>query len=274
MKTFNDRLSDIIDVKKSLVCVGLDVHPNKLPQHLLQLEDPVFEFNKAIIDATKDVAAAYKPNLAFYEALGTEGWDILKRTVQYIPDDVIVIGDAKRGDIGSTAERYADALHDIGFDAVTLSPYLGIDSIKPFFKYPETGLFILALTSNPSSSDFQYLQVDGKPLYLHVAQKINSWNTHGNCGLVVGATHSHELKEIRDAAPELPFLIPGIGAQGGDLDSAIQLGTDAQGKNALINASRSIIYASSERDFADKARASAIKLRDEIQQARKKKENA
>lgn len=272
MKTYKKKLNDVIAKKDSLLCVGLDVHPDKIPAHLKSEADPVFAFNKAIIDATADITAAYKPNLAFYEALGTPGWESLKKTMDYMPDDVITVGDAKRGDIGSTAERYAHALYELGFDTVTLSPYLGVDSIEPFINRPDKGVFILCLTSNASSKDFQYFESDGKPLYLHVADTVNSWNQNKNCGLVVGATHESEIKAIREIAPTLPFLIPGIGAQGGNLETAIQWGTDTSGHNALINSSRGIIYASNDMDFADEARKAAQQLRDSINQERKKKD--
>lgn len=264
MKSFNGRLRETIRAKNSLVCVGLDVDPKRIPSHLINQPDSVFEFNRAIIDATSDLVAAYKPNLAFFEALGAAGWDILKRTVAHIPKSVLKIGDAKRGDIGSTASKYADALFELGFDAVTLNPYLGRDAIAPFLNDPSRGAFILCLTSNPGSRNLQYLDVSGRPLYLHVAEKIQSWNTNDNCGLVAGATHPDELRGIREVAPEIPFLIPGVGAQGGDLEGAVRFGTDAQGEMAVINSSRGIIYASSGEDFAGAARSETLKLRDAI----------
>lgn len=271
MKSINEQLRAAIRERNSLVCVGLDVHPDKMPSPLSKDVEGVLAFNRAIIEATADLVVAYKPNLAFYEALGTAGWDLLRKTVEAIPQGIMTIGDAKRGDIGSTAQRYADALADIGFDWVTLSPYLGWDSIEPFVNSPDRGAFVLGLTSNPSSKDFQYLESGGKPLYLHVAETVARWNSQGNCGLVVGATHSDELAAVRAAAPELPFLIPGIGAQGGDLEAAILNGTDAQGEQAVINSSRGIIYKSSGADFADAARAEAQALRDAINAIRVKK---
>ena len=265
---FNSQLNRIIEEKNSLVCVGLDLYPDRIPPQVLKGADPFFQFNKAIIDATADLAAAYKPNLAFYEALGKEGMDVLRRTLEYIPGDVITIGDAKRGDIGTTAEKYAEALFDLGFDAVTVNPYLGLDSVKPFIADEEKGVFILCLTSNPTSKDFQYLETDGRPLYLHVAEKVRQWNERGNCGLVTGATHPTELRDIRTLAPDLPFLIPGIGAQGGDLQASITHGTDASGTGAVINSSRGILYASSGEDFAEAARHAAEQLRDNINRHR------
>ncbi|MBN2414397.1 orotidine-5'-phosphate decarboxylase [bacterium] len=266
--TANETITRIIREKDSLICVGLDVRPDRIPERIMAMPDPIFAFNKRIIDATADLVLAYKPNLAYYEALGTEGWDLLKRTVDYIPDGVITIGDAKRGDIGTTAEHYARALFDLGFDMVTVNPYLGIDSVRPFIEDETRGVFVLCLTSNKSSRDFQYLSADGRPLYLHVAETVSRWNERGNCGLVAGATHPGELTAIREAAPDLPFLIPGIGAQGGDLEAAVREGTDTRGEAAVINSSRGIIYASSGDDFADAARRETEKLREAVNRVR------
>ena len=262
--SMNQTIRKAIRDRNSLVCVGLDVVPDRLPEGIRKGADPVFEFNKAIIDATKDFVVAYKPNLAFYEALGTEGWDILKRTVAYIPEGILKIGDAKRGDIGSTAERYAKALWNLGFDSVTLNPYLGRDAVAPFIQDENRGVFILCLTSNPSSADFQKLEVNRMPVYLKVAEMIRSWNDKDNCGLVAGATHGSELENIRNTVGDLPFLIPGIGAQGGDLEAAVTAGTDALGEMAVINSSRGVLYASSGPDFAEAAGRVARGLRDEM----------
>ncbi|MBN1782577.1 orotidine-5'-phosphate decarboxylase [bacterium] len=269
--TFNETVRKTIRARNSLVCVGLDTVPSRIPESIRSGPDPVFEFNKRIIDATQDLVAAYKPNLAFYEALGTEGWDILRRTVSAIPDGILKIGDAKRGDIGSTAEQYAKALWNIGFDAVTLNPYLGRDAVDPFIRNTEKGAIILCLTSNAGSQDFQKRFLDGMPLYLHVARAIAEWNGNDNCGLVAGATHGEELWAIREITPDLPFLIPGIGAQGGDLESAVLSGTDKAGEMALINSSRGILYASSGAGFAEAARNAAEILRNEINVVRKTK---
>ena len=268
----NDRIQQTIQQRNSLLCVGLDVNPDRIPPHIMKSEDPIFRFNKHIIDATADLVVAYKPNLAFYEALGSEGWNILKRTVSYIPEGILKIGDAKRGDIGSTAEKYAEGLFALGFDVITVNPYLGWDSIAPFIKEEKRGVFVLCLTSNPSSHDFQYLKVNGEALYQKVAKKVVQWNEKGNCGLVVGATHPAELEKIRNTAPELPFLIPGIGAQGGDLETSVLAGTDEKGGMAIINSSRGIIYASNGENFAEAARKKALKLRDNINRFREKKE--
>lgn len=249
---------------RSLLCVGLDPDPAKLP-----VKD-VFEFNKAIIDATADLVCAYKPNLAFYEALGIRGLQALKKTVAYIPKNMPVIGDAKRGDIGNTATAYAKALFGYyKFDAVTLNPYLGYDSIEPFLDYKDKGVFVLCRTSNSSASDFQDL-VDnfGMKFYQSVALRAGDWNTAGNIGLVVGATYPEELKEIRKLCPDMPLLIPGIGAQGGDLELSVKYGVDANKEKAVIVAARQVLYASKGADYAQAARKAAIELRDAINRYR------
>jgi orotidine-5'-phosphate decarboxylase len=268
---FNQLLRERIRETGSLVCVGLDPDPDKMPAPLKDKPDSVYRFCKAVIEATSKHVLAYKPNLAFYESLGVEGWDVLRRVVRLIPEGVLKIGDGKRGDIGSTAEKYASALFDLGFDAVTVNPYLGQDSVAPFIKDESRGCFLLCLTSNPSSRDFQYLRADGKPFYLHVAQKAATWNGSGNCGLVVGATHPGELRSVRGAAPGLPFLIPGVGAQGGDLEASVLEGTDEAGEMAVINSSRAILYASSGPDFAEAAARETLKMKEAINAARAKK---
>jgi len=227
----------------------------------------VFQFNREIVDATSDLVCAYKPNLAFYEALGIEGLRALEKTIAYIPKSIPIIGDAKRGDVGSTARAYARALFDtFGFDAATVNPYLGYDSIEPFIEYKEKGVFILCRTSNVGSVHFQALLLSetGVPLFEVVAHRAREWNTYGNIGLVVGATYPEELRRVRQLCPDIPLLIPGIGAQGGDLANAVRYGVDAQGQKAIISSSRQIIYASKGKDFAMAARAAALKLRDEI----------
>jgi orotidine-5'-phosphate decarboxylase len=253
---------------KSLLCVGLDPNPELMPDKV-----DVFEFNKAIIDATSDLVCAYKLNLAFYEVLDSEGLDALKRTIKYTPDDIPIIGDAKRGDIGNTAKAYARAIFDnLGFDATTVNPYLGFDSIQPFLEYSDRGVFILCRTSNASAIDFQALQIEEegnyRPLFEIVALKAAKWNTHGNIGLVVGATYPEELRLIRQSHPDMPILIPGIGAQGGELASAVRYGINRHGENAIINSSRHIIYASSGKDFAEAARRVALSLREQINKCR------
>jgi orotidine-5'-phosphate decarboxylase len=249
----------------SLLCVGLDPDRDKLP-----VKD-VLEFNRAIIEATSDLVCAYKPNLAFYEAMGVRGMSILKKTVEGIPGNIPVIGDAKRGDIGNTAVAYARSLFDyFRFDAVTLNPYLGYDSVEPFLDYYQRGIFILCRTSNRSAVDFQDI-VDnfGMKLYESVAMRAREWNTRGNIGLVVGATYPDELKTIRRMCPDMPLLIPGIGTQGGDLDLTVRNGVDVHGEKAVIVAARQILYASRGADFAQAARKAALEVRDSINKVRR-----
>jgi orotidine-5'-phosphate decarboxylase len=257
---FTDKLLAASRRNKSLLCVGLDPDPGLIPKVNL------LEFNKAIVDATADLVCAYKPNLAFYEALGSQGLEVLEKTIEHIPANIPIIGDGKRGDIGNTANAYAKALFvTFGFDAATVNPYLGFDSVEPFIEYKDKGVFILCRTSNPGAMDFQNLvNAQGIPLYEAVARKAKEWNIHGNIGLVVGATYPDELKAIRKLCPEMPLLIPGIGAQGGDLASAVKYGIDVQGEKAIIAVSRQILYASQGKDFAQAARHSAQELRDNI----------
>jgi orotidine-5'-phosphate decarboxylase len=264
--SFTQRLREIQTKQNSLLCIGLDVDVEKIPVHLQSGKNSVLEFNRQIIEATHDLVCAYKPNLAFYEVMGERGLTALRETLKLIPKTVVTIGDAKRGDIGNTAERYARSLFDdFGFDSVTVNPYMGFDSVEPFLKNPEQGIFLLALTSNPGSKDFQKLKVGSKPLYEKIVRKAKQWNTHQNIGLVIGATHPIELKTVRKIVPDMPILIPGIGKQGGDLRSGIRFGCDKHGQLALINASRSILYASSGKDFAEAARAEAARMVKEIQ---------
>lgn len=268
--TFVQRLREIQINQNSLLCIGLDVDIDKIPPHLQSTEDPVLEFNRQIIRATHDLVCAYKPNLAFYEAMGERGMRALRETLKLIPKSILTIGDGKRGDMGNTAEQYAKSLFDVfGFDTVTVNPYMGFDSIEPFIRNTEKGVFILVLTSNSGSKDFQRLKVGTKYFYEKVVQKIKKWNVNNNIGLVVGATHSKELQHIRNIAPEMPILIPGIGKQGGDLKSTIRYGCDRNGQLAIINASRSVIYASSGKDFAEAARAEAVNMLNEIRKYQK-----
>jgi len=259
---FIEKLTNATGKNKSLLCVGLDTDPELIPKNV-----GIIEFNKAIIDATADLVCAYKLNFAFYEAMGSDGFDALKQTAEYIPDDILAIGDAKRGDIGNTAKAYARAIFaNLDFDATTVSPYLGFDSIDPFIQYHDKGVFVLCRTSNAGALDFQSLRLgeQGKYLFEIVAQKASEWNKFGNIGLVVGATYPEELRLIRQSHPDMPILIPGVGAQGGDLEQAVHYGVDAQGQKAIINSSRQIIYASGEKDFAEAARRAASSLRDQI----------
>ena len=263
---FMEKLIAASQKNNSLLCIGLDVDPRRMPDNV-----GVFEFNKAIIDATSDLVCAYKPNFAFYEALGNEGLDALKQTVKHIPDNIPVIGDAKRGDIGNTAKAYAKTIFaDFNFDATTVNPYLGFDSLEPFIQYQDKGIFVLCRTSNAGAVDFQSLRCveHDRPLFEVVALKASEWNVHGNIGLVVGATYPEELELIRQNHPDMPLLIPGIGAQGGDLELTVRYGVDARGEKAIINSSRQIIYASREKDFAEAARKAASELREQINQYR------
>ena len=261
---FLEKLSKASKKNRSLLCVGLDPDPALMPE-----EVGVFEFNKAIIDATADLVCAYKPNIAFYEALGNEGLDALKRTRDYIPGDIPVIVDAKRGDIGNTARAYARSLFDyFNFDATTVSPYLGFDSLEPFIQYRDCGVLVLCRTSNAGAVDFQSLsfETDGgrKMLFEIVAEKVNEWNTRGNLGLVVGATYPEELKLMRQRYPDMPLLIPGVGTQGGELSRVVRYGVDAGRQRTIINSSRQILYASKGKDFAEAAGQAASELREQI----------
>ncbi len=269
---FAERLRHGQQHSKSLLCIGLDPDPAKIPQHLLLCKDPVLEFTTRIVEATSDLVCAYKLNLAFYEALGERCWHTLKHTLAAIPAGVITIGDAKRGDIGNTATMYAKSLFDeLGFTAVTVNPYMGFDSVEPFLTEASRGAFVLALTSNAGAKDFEYLKVRGKPLYEHVIAKVKKWNVKKNCGLVVGATRPRELQRVRRLVADMPLLIPGVGAQGGDLKAAVRYGCDTNGEMAVISASRSILYASGGEDFADAARAAAMNLRNEMNVIREAK---
>ena len=266
---FTERLLASQKTRQSLLCIGLDPDPRRIPASLQQTNNPVAEFTRRIVEATADSVCAFKLNLAFYEAMGNRGWEILRETLSIIPKDVITIADGKRGDIGNSSEMYARSIfEDFAFDASTVHPYMGFDSIQPFSRNPRQGVFVLALTSNPGAKDFQYMKVRGKPLYEHVARRVKKWNTSGNLGLVVGATRPAQLRAIRALAPGLPLLIPGIGAQGGDLKKSVRFGCDAAGFLALLTAARSVLYASANEDFADAARSAALSLRDEINRYR------
>jgi len=243
--TFAERLARAQQTSGSLVCVGLDPDPAKLPKDL-DVAQPLYAFNRRVVDATADIAAAYKPQIAFYSALGAEAE--LAATIRYIRERApaaLVILDAKRGDIGNTAEAYArEAFDRYGADAVTVNPYMGGDSVRPFLARPDRAAILLCRTSNPGAEDFQDLLVDGLPLYRRVAERAAAhWNTHGNLMLVVGATYPREMADLRMAHPEVPFLVPGIGAQGGDLDAILAAGLDAHGAGLLISSSRNIIFA-------------------------------
>jgi orotidine-5'-phosphate decarboxylase len=251
--------------KNSYLCVGLDTDPGKIPRHLLRTADPVFEFNRAIIDATAEFAVAYKPNTAFYEALGPRGWESLQKTVDYIPKNCFTIADAKRGDIGNTSSLYAKAFFEtMSFDAITVAPYMGEDSVKPFLEVHGKWVILLAHTSNPGSADFQLTKSStGALLYEDVITKSMKWGTPDNLMFVVGATRADKIAGIRKLAPEHFFLVPGIGAQGGDLEDVSRNGLTKDG-GLLVNSARSIIYASGKEDFADKARAEAAAIQSQM----------
>jgi orotidine-5'-phosphate decarboxylase len=255
-------LFETIKAKQSLLCVGLDTDPRKIPAHLLDHEDPVFAFNAAIIDATAAYAVAYKPNIAFYEAQGPKGWISLQKTLAHIPKECLTIADAKRGDIGNTSELYARAFfEEMDFDAITVAPYMGRDSVKPFLQFPDKWVFLLALTSNVGADDFQFFSDGAQPLYQKVIETSLEWakGMPGHLGFVTGATRPEYLAEIRGLAPNNFFLVPGVGAQGGDLAAVCAQGKSPQA-GLLINASRSIIYASNGQDFAQQAEVEARKL--------------
>jgi len=263
------KLETAVENHESLLCVGLDIDAKKMPSGMGDTTTGMARFALRIIEATSDIVAAYKPNLAFFEALGPEGLSLLKLICSRIPEDTLVVLDGKRGDIGNSAGFYAHALFELyRADWVTVNPYMGYDSLRPFLEYKDKGAFILCLTSNSGARDFQRLEFDGKPLYVHVARKVVSWNKDHNCGLVVGATYPEQLAEIRQEAEDMPILIPGVGAQGGDLEKAVRGGTDNFARPAIINVSRSVLYASNGEDFDKAARASVEKLNDQINRLR------
>ncbi|MEJ6749492.1 MAG: orotidine-5'-phosphate decarboxylase [Flavobacteriales bacterium] len=250
-----------IKSKRSFLCIGLDTDIKKIPTHLLELEDPIFEFNKQIIDATKDLCVAYKPNIAFYESLGVSGWVSLQKTLDYIPKNIFTIADAKRGDIGNTSNMYARAFFEkMNFDSVTVAPYMGSDSVTPFLEFKDKWAIVLALTSNKGGLDFQKIEnKNGKQLFEQVLETSQNWGTDKNMMYVVGATRAEELSEIRAIIPYHFLLVPGVGAQGGSLEEVAKYGMNAD-CGLLVNSSRGIIYASSDIDFAEKAREEAEKL--------------
>ena len=263
------QLCEQIKIKKSFLCVGLDVDLNKIPQHLLGLEDPIFEFNKAIIDATHDLTVAYKPNIAFFEAYGIKGWASLQKTINYINEnypEIFTIADAKRGDIGNTSSMYAKAFfEDLNFDSVTIAPYMGKDSVEPFLAFENKHAILLALTSNEGAFDFQTLQVDGKEVYKHVLETSKTWKNSENLMYVVGATKAEYFTEIRKIVPDSFLLVPGVGAQGGSLSEVCKYGMN-DNVGLLINSSRGIIYASNGKDYADVARTEALKMQQEMEE--------
>jgi orotidine-5'-phosphate decarboxylase len=253
-----------IHLKQSFLCVGLDPDLTKIPKHLLQLEDPIFEFNKAIIDATKEYCVAYKPNTAFYEAHGVAGWQALEKTINYIPKECFIIADAKRGDIGNTSAAYAKAFFEtLKCDAITVAPYMGKDSVIPFYSYENNWVVLLALTSNMGSADFQMLEVNEHKLYAEVIKKALSWGNNENTMFVIGATQGEEIKAIRNLAPDHFFLVPGVGAQGGSLEEVFNFGANKD-VGLLVNSSRAILYAQDDINFADGAKKEALKIKTEM----------
>ncbi len=270
----NQELVSQIHKKNSFLCIGLDVDLDKVPEHILDTEDPIFEFNKAIIDATHHLAVAYKPNIAFYEAYGIKGWEALQKTIQYLNlnyPDVFTIADAKRGDIGNTSTMYAKAFfEDMAFDSVTIAPYMGKDSVEPFLAFKQKHTILLALTSNQGAFDFQTKTVDGEALYKSVLKTSLTWENSENLMYVVGATKAEYLSDIRKIVPDSFLLIPGVGTQGGNLFDVCKYGLNDQ-IGLLINSSRGILYASRERDFAQAAATKASELQKQMEIVLKEK---
>jgi orotidine-5'-phosphate decarboxylase len=266
-----EQLFEQIKKKRSFLCIGLDSDILKIPAHLKETSDPIFAFNKEIIDATQDLCVAYKPNLAFYESLGVTGWESLEKTVHYIREkypEQFIIADAKRGDIGNTSNLYARAFFDrMDFDAVTVAPYMGEDSVKPFMTYLDKWVILLALTSNKGAADFQFQknEATGDLLYESVLKTSQQWGDTDNMMYVVGATKAEKLEEIRELVPDHFLLVPGVGAQGGSLEEVAKYGMNDQ-CGLLVNSSRAIIYASSEADFAEKAREAAMDVQVDMEE--------
>lgn len=264
------QLFEQIQRKKSFLCVGLDPVMDKLPKHLLKYEDPILEFNKQLIDATHDLCVAYKPNTAFYETRGAKGWDTLTKTWAHFPKDVFTIADAKRGDIGNTSAMYAEAFFKeessgMSFDSITVAPYMGKDSVSPFLNYQDKWVILLALTSNAGSQDFQTKESDDQKLYEQIITTSQQWADSNQMMYVVGATKPEEFQNIRRLAPDNFLLVPGVGAQGGSLSAVCEFGLNSE-CGLLVNSARSIIYASSGEDFAEKAREEALALQQEMEQ--------
>src|SRR5579875_2872670 len=268
---FSEQLSLAVSRSQSLLCVGLDPDPKRIPPGAGEGARAIVQFNRSIVEATRDVVCAYKPNLGFYVSYGLDGVAALIETRKLIPTEIPVILDAKAGDFANTSAAYARGYFDEwGFDAITIQPYLGRDGLQPFLDYADKGILVLAKTSNPGSGDLQDLELEsGEAVYETVAGKVNAWNRqHGNCGLVVGATYPEQLGKVRALAPDLPILVPGIGAQGGDLEGSVAAGLDERGAGLIISASRGVIYAGSGEDYSQAARLAALKLRDQINRAR------
>lgn len=260
-----EELIEQIKRKKSFLCIGLDPDLTKLPKHLLKFDDPIFEFNKAIIEATSDLCVAYKPNIAFYEQFGAKGWESLEKTIKIIPKDCLIIADAKRGDIGNTSKYYARAFFErLNCDAITVAPYMGSDSVKPFLDFENKWVILLALTSNQGADDFQFHGEKNNPLYTEVLKKSQEWGDINNLMYVVGATKPEELKTIREIVPDHFLLVPGIGAQGGNLDDVVRYGS-TNDCGLLVNSSRGILYAGGDENFVEFSRQEALKLQQKMQ---------
>lgn len=259
------QLFEQIKSKQSFLCVGLDTDINRIPDFLLNEEDPIFEFNKRIIEATQDLCVAYKPNLAFYESLGSAGIRSLEKTLEVIPDNIFSIADAKRGDIGNTSKMYAKAFFEnMGFDSITISPYMGHDAVTPYFEYAGKWAIILGITSNPGADDLERLKLEsGEEVYEKLLETASSWGNLDNTMFVVGATRPELMKKVREIAPDHFLLVPGVGAQGGDLNSIAEHGMNDH-CGLLVNSSRGIIYASNGEDFAERAREEAKKLQQQM----------
>jgi len=274
LSPFIDKLAASWERNDSLVCVGLDPEIERFPRHIAAQPSPIFQFNKAIIDSTADLVCAYKPQFAHYAAYEAE--DQLERTIEYIHrtyPGIPVILDSKRGDVGNTAERYAiEAFERYGADAVTVNPYLGRDSLEPFLKYEDRGVIVLCRTSNPGARDVQDIAVGGRKLYQVIAELVaHEWNSRGNCLLVVGATYPQELAEVREIVGTMPFLVPGVGAQGGDVGLVVRKGQTAAGTGLIVSSSRAILYAGSNDDFTAAARSATQTLRDQINASRSRR---
>jgi orotidine-5'-phosphate decarboxylase len=259
-----DELINQIKEKQSFLCIGLDTDIEKIPQHLLKEEDPVFEFNKQIIDATKDLCVSYKPNIAFYESLGAKGWESLQKTIDYIPDNIFTIADAKRGDIGNTSKMYANAFFNtLNFNSITVAPYMGEDSVTPFLEFENKWVILLALTSNKGADDFQFFSNGKEQLFEKVLQQSQNWGNDKNLMYVVGATRPEMFAEIRNIVPNSFLLVPGVGAQGGSLAEVCKYGMNKD-CGLLVNSSRGIIYAGNDENFAEESRKSALQIQKEM----------
>jgi orotidine-5'-phosphate decarboxylase len=259
-----EELINQIKQKQSFLCIGLDTDIEKIPQHLLKEEDPIFEFNKQIIDATKDLCVAYKPNIAFYESLGAKGWESLQKTVDYIPNDIFTIADAKRGDIGNTSKMYANAFFNtLNFDSITVAPYMGEDSVIPFLEFDDKWVILLALTSNKGADDFQFFNNGEEKLFEKVLKQSQEWGNDENLMYVVGATRPEMFTEIRNLVPDNFLLVPGVGAQGGSLSEVCKYGMNKD-CGLLVNSSRGIIYAGNDENFAEAAKNSALQIQKEM----------